>query len=235
MNFSFENYWKSIYRSRSGKNYETQSVQSKEIINWHKNYIEKFISNQFGEYKPRVLDIGCCSGYLTNLFCDFSSEVVGVDYNEGFISNAKSNYSNPKFVKADIYNLQKIDGLFDLIVCFGVLQNISDLELALKSIKSKLSNRIQSKVVFTTINQNSILDRIQFVKRLTHPHEKQDYNLNVFSKDQFYKLSKLTGLKLTKFDYMYVFPSYINPFHFIARTFLPSSFSHHILVEMQHV
>jgi 2-polyprenyl-3-methyl-5-hydroxy-6-metoxy-1,4-benzoquinol methylase len=234
MNISLENYWKSIYKKRSGENYESQSIQSKEIINWHKNYIIKYLSNQFSKYKPRVLDIGCCSGYLTNLFCDFSSEVVGVDYDEGFISDAKSNYLNPKFIQADIYNLQKIDGLFDLIVCFGVLQNISDLELALKNIKSKLSNEIQSKVIFTTINQNSIFNRIKFLKKFTNINDKQDFNLNLFSKDQFYKFSKLTGLKLTKFNYMYVFPRQLDLFHMIARKILPSSFSHHIFVEMQH-
>ena len=88
--------------------------------------------NLFKTYKPKVLDIGCCSGYLTNLFCNFSSQVVGIDYEKEFIAIAKSKYFNPKFFIADIYNLQKIDGLFDLITCFGVIQNINDLSAALK-------------------------------------------------------------------------------------------------------
>jgi 2-polyprenyl-3-methyl-5-hydroxy-6-metoxy-1,4-benzoquinol methylase len=89
MNFSFENYWKTIYKKRINENYQTQSIQSKEIINWHKKYIEKNVASQFKDYNPRVLDIGCCSGYLTNLFCKFSDEVVGVDYQEGFIIRSK--------------------------------------------------------------------------------------------------------------------------------------------------
>ena len=77
MNYSLENYWKSIYKKRINNKYEIQSIQSKEIIEWHSKYIELHIANQFKNFKPRVLDIGCCSGYLTNLFCNFSSEVVG--------------------------------------------------------------------------------------------------------------------------------------------------------------
>ena len=72
MNYSLENYWKSIYKKRINNKYEIQSIQSKEIIEWHSKYIELHIANQFKNFKPRVLDIGCCSGYLTNLFCDFS-------------------------------------------------------------------------------------------------------------------------------------------------------------------
>jgi len=234
MNHSFENYWKSIYQKRAKYNYETQSIQSKEIVDWHKKYIQNFVPNQFNNYKPRVLDIGCCSGYLTNLFCKFSSEVVGVDYEEGFINSAKSKYSDPKFVTGDIYNLKKIDGTFDLVACFGVLQNISDLEAVLKNVKLKLSTRVNSKVVFTTINQNSIFNGNHPGRKLTHPNENQEFNLNLFAKEKFEKFSQLSGLKLNRYEYMYVFPRFLAPLSFFAKRLLPSSFSHHVLIELQH-
>ena len=234
MNYSLENYWKSIYKKRINNKYEIQSIQSKEIIEWHSKYIELHIANQFKNFKPRVLDIGCCSGYLTNLFCNFSSEVVGLDYEEGFIIDAKSKYSRPKFIKGDIYNLNKIDGTFDLIVCFAVIQHISDLELALKNIKSKLSNTLHSKVLFTTINQKSIFNRNYFKNKISSLKNKENFNLNVFSKEQYIEFSKLSGLKLTKYKYLHILPKPLDYLGFFIRKFLPSSFSHHIFVEMGH-
>ena len=234
MSYSFENYWKNIYQKRTKFNYETQSIQSKEIVNWHKKYIQNDIHTQFTEYKPKVLDIGCCSGYLTNLFCNFSSKVVGIDYEEGFIVDAKLKYLRPKFLTGDIYNLNKIDGTFDLIVCFGVLQNISDLLAVLKNVKSKLSNRVNSKIIFTTINKNSIFNGNGLGRKITHPNEKQEFNLNLFDKKKFEKFSKLSGLKLTQYKYMYVLPRFLAPLNFIAKLLLPSSFSHHVFIELKH-
>jgi 2-polyprenyl-3-methyl-5-hydroxy-6-metoxy-1,4-benzoquinol methylase len=234
MNYSLENYWKNIYQKRTMYNYETQSIQSKEIINWHRKYIKNIVPNQFNKYKPKVLDIGCCSGYLTNLFCKYSSEVVGVDYEEGFIINAKSKYSSPKFLKGDIYNLGRIDGTFDLVVCFGVLQNISDLKAVFINVKSKLSTRANSKIVFTTINKNSIFNGNNLSRKLTHPNETQKFNLNLFAKEKFEKLSQQVDLKLTRYEYMYVLPKFLAPLSSFSKRFLPSSFSHHVLIELQH-
>lgn len=234
MDFSFENYWKNIYKTRINENYQTQSIQSREIINWHKKYIEESLAIQFKDYNPKVLDIGCCSGYLTNLFCKFSDDVIGIDYQEGFILEAKKKYSNPKFSTGNIYNLKKIDGLFDLLVCFGVLQNISDLELAFKNIKLKLSERLYSKALFTTINYNSVFNGNHFGRKLTHPNEKEEFNFNVYSREEFDKFSKACGLKLQSYEYMYVLPEFLEPYSFLVKKILPSIFSHHVFIEVQH-
>ncbi len=234
MNNSFDNYWKSIFQKRTKDDYETQSIQSQEIINWHRKYIQDCIPLQFTDHNLRVLDIGCGSGYLTNLFCKFSYEVYGVDYEEGFINQARSKYSKPKFVTGDIYNLEKIEGVFDLVVCFAVLQHISDLKTALKSIKSKLSKATHSKALITTVNYNSIFYRNNLRSKFTNPKEKEKFNYNVFPKNEYDRLSEICGLKLTTYRYMYVMPRFLGPSLFFLKPFLPSSFSHHILIEMQH-
>ena len=235
MSNSLENYWRNIYQKRTKNNYETQTIQSKEIIDWHINYIEKLVPDKFKEYKPRVLDIGCNSGLLTNLFCRFSSEVVGIDYEKGFIIDAKSKYSNPVFHIGDIYNLEKIKGTFDLVVCFGVLQNINDLEKALKNVKYKLNKKVNSKAIFTTINHNSIFNANRIAFKFTHPKEEQKFNLKVFKKQEFEKFSEKSGLKLTKYEYLFVLPRFLNFIQPLARKFLPSTFSHHVLIEMENV
>ena len=193
MNNSFDNYWKNIFQNRAKDDYETQSIQSKEIIDWHRKYIQNCIPSQFSDRKLRVLDIGCGSGYLTNFFCKFSYEVYGVDYEEGFIQIAKSKYSEPKFITGDIYNLEKIEGVFDLVVCFAVLQHISDLNTALKSIKSKLSKETHSKALITTVNHNSIFYRNNLRSKFTNPKEKEKFNYNVLPKNEYEKSSKICG------------------------------------------
>lgn len=234
MNYPFENYWKNIYQKRINFSYENQSIQSRAIINWHKKFIQTKITKEFISYKPRVLDIGCCTGYLTNFFCNFSSEVIGIDYEEGFIKKAKLKYLDPKFIIGNIYNLKKIDGDFDLVVCFGVLQNISDLKTVFKNVKLKLNDSKNSKIIFTTINKNSVFNKKDFGWKVNFTDKKKAFNLNFFSKEEFEKFSRLSGLKLTKFKYLYVLPSFLAPLSFIAKLLLPSSFSHHILIELKH-
>ena len=234
MNYSFDTYWKNIFQKRIENDYKTQSIQSKEIIEWHKKYIQDFGPSLFKDRKPRVLDIGCGSGYLTNLFCQFANEVIGVDYEEGFIIEAKSRYLKPKFITGDIYNLDKIDGIFDLVACFGVMQHISDLDSALKNIKLKLSTRDNSKALITTVNHDSIFYRNNLSYKFTNPKEREKFNYNVFSKEEYHRLSKIHGLKLIRYDYLFVLPKILEPFNFFVRLLFPSCFSHHIFIEMQH-
>ena len=234
MKYSLENYWKNIFHRQKNGEYVSQSYQSLEIIEWHRKYIEDYIANQFKNYKPRVLDVGCCTGYLTNLFCDFSSEVIGLDYEESFVTEAKSKYPKPQFFEGNVYNLDEIYGTFDLIVCFAVLQHISDLELVLKKVKSKLSTKTHSRILFTTINKKSIFSNNYFGRKLANFNNEPELTLSLFSKEQFFKFSKLAGLKITKYEYLYVLPNYLRLFCSLVRKFFPSSFSHHILIEMQH-
>ena len=53
MNYSFDTYWKNIFQKRIENDYKTQSIQSKEIIEWHKKYIQDFAPSLFKDRKPR--------------------------------------------------------------------------------------------------------------------------------------------------------------------------------------
>ena len=69
MKYSLENYWKNIYQKRVNDKYETQSIQSKEIIEWHKN-INFYIATEFN-CNPRVLDIDAAQDILQIYFVIF--------------------------------------------------------------------------------------------------------------------------------------------------------------------
>ena len=234
MNNFFKNYWKNTHQKYNKDDYEIQSAQAKETFDWHQKYVQKIVPTYFDDYNPRVLDIGCSSGYLTNILSNFSSEVIGIDYEEGFILDAKSKYSAPKFIVGDIQNLDEIDGLFDLIVCFGVTQYVDNLESALKNLQLKLNNNTKSRIIITTINDNSIFNRNSFWRKLTYLKDSHDIHFRTFSKKEFYRLSEISGLKITKYEYLYILPKILAPFQFFVKFFFPSSFSHHIFIEMKN-
>ena len=107
--------------------------------------------------------------------------------------------------------------------------------MALKNIKSKLSTKAHSKILFTTINQNSIFNRNFFARKIMNLQGQQEFTLSLFSKEQFFKFSHLAGLKITQYEYIYVLPKSLGFLRSLIKHFLPSSFSHHIFVEMQHI
>ena len=84
----------------------------------------------------------------------------------------------------------------------------------LKSIKSKLSFRNNSRIIITTINENSIFNGNGYARNFTYLKETQKLNFNTFSMEQFNKLSELSGLKLTKYEYLYILPKIIETISF---------------------
>ena len=84
-------------------------------------------------------------------------------------------------------------------------------------------------------NQNSIFNRNFFARKIMNLQGQQEFTLSLFSKEQFFKFSHLAGLKITQYEYIYVLPKSLGFLRSLINHFLPSSFSHHIFVEMQHI
>lgn len=95
---------------------------------YEKRIVEKIIDKI---HPPRILDVGCGIGrWAQNLQYKFEY-YVGVDFSEGFINYASekfANFSNVKFYKNSILNLDKyiLASKFNLIICTGVLMYIND-------------------------------------------------------------------------------------------------------------
>lgn len=97
---------------------------------------EKLISLLAREYPKngtkahRCLDIGCGTGdYLIELL-DFAKEVVGADYAEGMLTEAKKKIAGQehciRLSLEDIEGLSFSDNYFDFVVCAGVLEYLYD-------------------------------------------------------------------------------------------------------------
>ncbi|MBE9199422.1 MULTISPECIES: class I SAM-dependent methyltransferase [unclassified Nodularia (in: cyanobacteria)] len=76
--------------------------------------------------KPRILDIGCGNGSLTNLIAQSGYEVVGVEESKSGVELAKQVFPNCQFIQGSIYNLPyaEIGDNFDLVIAAEVIEHL---------------------------------------------------------------------------------------------------------------
>lgn len=113
-----------------------------------KNYdvsVNRYVSliDQYIGSGQRVLDLGCGTGLLTNLFAiRYTSEFVGVDFSTAAdyaTTFAKSNQiKNVEFVKQDFFEFNS-DVKFDVIVGQSFLTHVPDYISAVEKIKQLLA------------------------------------------------------------------------------------------------
>lgn len=86
----------------------------------------------------RFLDIGCAGGYFSKLLCEKGGVALGISVSEDHVDAAKRlaiKYSPSDKVDLMLLNAKDIDTLanqiFDVILCFEVLEHICEDELVL--------------------------------------------------------------------------------------------------------
>ena len=101
----------------------------------------------------KVLDLGCGSGRLYQLFEGLSIEYTGVDQSEKQLENARKNYPAGEFIASEMRSLPFEDNKFDVIYCIATFHHlpsrVSRLE-ALKEMKRVL--KPGGRVLFTNWN-----------------------------------------------------------------------------------
>lgn len=85
----------------------------------------------------KILDLGCGTGDLTHKISSMGSKVLGVDYSDHMIDQAKMKYPQIQFQVKDILNLN-YDKLFDAIFSNAVLHWIKQPSQALGEIYKSL-------------------------------------------------------------------------------------------------
>jgi SAM-dependent methyltransferase len=76
----------------------------------------------------RVLDIGCGDGYITNLLSKKCKQIIGIDYSEEAVIEAKKLYPLDKIYQMNSTNIQFEDTSFDKIICLEVLEHLTWLQ-----------------------------------------------------------------------------------------------------------
>lgn len=84
---------------------------------------------------PRVLDVGCGSGYYSDVFATLlpgGTRYTGVDYSDAMIARARASYPPAAFEVADATSLPYADGAFDVVFNGVSLMHIIDYQAAIR-------------------------------------------------------------------------------------------------------
>jgi SAM-dependent methyltransferase len=85
--------------------------------------------------RPRLLDVGCGSGYYSEVFSNLLTDGVdytGVDYSGAMIERARARYPSASFKVADATRLPYADGAFDIVFNGVSLMHIIDYQAAIR-------------------------------------------------------------------------------------------------------
>lgn len=98
------------------------------------------IINQYLQSNNQVLDVGCGTGLISNLFATKypTAQFTSVDFSDG-IDYAKdyaktNNIKNVKYLKKDFLEF-KVSTQYDVVICQGVLHHIPEYNKAIEKIK----------------------------------------------------------------------------------------------------
>ena len=90
--------------------------------------------------EPRVLDVGCGTGYGTRIFADHVSEIKGSDFSQDMINKAKlKETDNCKFEWGDITTDKTEKETYDIIITQRCLINVPTVDLQKEAIRNILN------------------------------------------------------------------------------------------------
>ena len=166
----------------------------------------EYITSRFSLKNKKVLDIGCGGGILTEKLHKVGAKVTGVDSSQKSIKIATQHAKEQKFdieyISASILEISDL-GKYDCIVCFEMIEHVSDPNKLIEKIKEFSSD--QCHLFMSTINRNLksfIFAKIaaeymlQIVPKGTHQYAKfvTPYELDKLLEKNEYNLNNLDGI-----------------------------------------
>jgi SAM-dependent methyltransferase len=88
-----------------------------------------------GIANPRVLEVGCGSGYYSDVFATLlpgGVDYTGIDYSDAMIARARAHYPSGNFQVADATKLPYAKGAFDIVFNGVSLMHIIDYQAAIR-------------------------------------------------------------------------------------------------------
>jgi len=142
---------------------------------FHEWIFENFDMKSFSKDRPiKVLDVGCGTGvfWKKNLkkLNEFNLDIVFTDFSEAMVDKEKENTSEIKGIKvyevADVENLEKYYGQFDLVMCHNVVYHAQDKNKALENLNKCLNNNPSSFCSITTNSEKHMLNVYEIGRNL---------------------------------------------------------------------
>lgn len=102
------------------------------------------------QQKPRVLDLGCGNGSLSQLIAKQGYEVVGVEESESGFKFACLNFPDCHFIQASIYELpfSELENSFDIVISSEVIEHLLYPRELVKAAKKCLKHN--GRLIITT-------------------------------------------------------------------------------------
>jgi trans-aconitate 2-methyltransferase len=149
-------------------------------------YLVQMLTPQEGE---RILDVGCGTGYLTNLIAASGALVTGMDNSIEMIAKARNEYPHLPFRLASVTDFN-FNEPFDALFSNAVLHWVTDKEQAIKSMYNNL--KPGGRLVLEMGGKGNVETIIQALKKalINHGHPQQA------TRELWYfpSLSEYTGL-----------------------------------------
>ncbi len=153
---------------------------------------------KYVEEEEKVLDLGCGTGRLYEIFKDKKIDYIGVDFSENLIAKAKEEYGD-HFKIADILILPFSSDYFDSIWSIAVFHHIPSKELRMRALSEiKRVLKPNGRVIMTCWKIESFFRKDIFIpfhgkKRYYHAFTKRELR-NLFKKSGF-EIEELRFLK----------------------------------------
>jgi len=172
----------------------------------------KFLE-KYAQENEKILDLGCGSGRLYELFKEKTIDYYGVDFSNKLIEIAKNRYPQFKFQVADALNLPFPNNFFDKVFSIAVLHHIPSEELRLQFLKGiRKVLRPEGKLILTVWDLRILKRSILFFKYGVLKilgKSKLDFGdvfipwgkeilryLHIFSKNELKKLAGMAGFSV---------------------------------------
>jgi 2-polyprenyl-3-methyl-5-hydroxy-6-metoxy-1,4-benzoquinol methylase len=102
---------------------------SPDVLNWVSGMFEREIFPALDAFggRPKVIDLGCGSGYLEDFLGDRDLDLLGLDVSTGMLERAREKYPQWRFEEADLYALDTSEK-YHLVMENAVLHHLVDYE-----------------------------------------------------------------------------------------------------------
>jgi SAM-dependent methyltransferase len=135
-----------------------------EMIFPYREVTYQFLKSHLNKGGKAILDVGCGTGHYCGKFGGEGFTITGIDLNEEMIMFARNEYPSAGFFQLDMFDIDKVDGSFDLIYSVGnVVPHLPKKLLPefLEKVYSKLNPN--GTWIFQTVNWNFVLLHNEYV------------------------------------------------------------------------
>jgi len=198
--------------------YDVNPFPGRYTIEQYQNYdisSNRYLSfiNRYMQDGVNVLDIGCGTGLITNVFAyKYKSTFTGIDVSKTSIEIAKQQNSRAEFQVQDILTYTS-NVKYDIILCQSVLNHIPEYEKAVERIKTILASKgVLITGIFnkTGYNMRKMLN-LEYSNRVVIEHRYSPY-------DRTFTHKHFTGL-WKEYKLQSVMPSISNNFVNVMNVF----------------